>query len=54
MKKDNFEKWYETPLTMNLEVFSEGVLSASFSNENFSDNGTSYGSGSENNGWIIH
>lgn len=42
---------YRTPVCTITEISQEGILCASFGNETFTTDGTTYGSGSENNGW---
>ena len=50
-QKLSFRGGYETPVSIPVEVSSEGVLCQSLGNENFNIDGPAYGDGSETNGW---
>ena len=42
---------YIAPAVTLVDTSSEGILCASFGNEGFDLNGSTYGDGQDNNGW---
>ena len=51
MKNSQGGAAYSAPVSTFVEVSSEGILCASFGNEGFDLNGSTYGDGQDNNGW---
>lgn len=50
MNKKTLESAYQSPVCTSMDLRSEGVLCASYGNEDYEDN-VNYDDGTENKGW---